>query len=104
MITLTDNAKNYMRRISDGQYVTLGIKSGGCSGFQYVWGLSEKATDEQIQWSEPIDGILLLDPIADMYISGAEIDYVEELGNSFLKVVNPMATSSCGCGESFNAG
>ena len=31
MITLTDNAKNYMRRISDGQYVTLGIKSGGCS-------------------------------------------------------------------------
>ena len=104
MVTLTEKAKEYMKHVSNGGYVTLGIKSGGCSGFQYVWGLSEKViTHERIQWSEPIDDILLLDPIADMYIAGAEIDYVEELGGSFLKVVNPMATSSCGCGESFNA-
>ena len=93
-----------MRRVSDGQYVTLGGKSGGCSGFQYVWGLSKKTTHEQIPWLEPIDDILLLDPLAEMYMIGAEIDYVEELGNSFLKVINPKATSSCGCGESFNAG
>ena len=107
MVTLTDNAKNYMRRIlsAPGQYITLGVKGGGCSGFQYVWGLSELTPAEnQIQWSNPIDDILLLDPLAEMYVVGAEIDYVEELGNSFLKVVNPTATSSCGCGESFNAG
>ena len=104
MITLTDNARNYMRRVSDGQYVTLGVKSGGCSGFQYVWGLSESTTHEQIKWLEPIDDILHLDILAEMYMIGAEIDYVEELGNSFLKVINPKATSSCGCGESFNAG
>ena len=104
MVTLTDNARDYMRRVSDGQYVTLGVKGGGCSGFQYVWGLSEKTTHEQIQWSEPIDNILLLDPVAEMYVTGAEIDYVEELGNSFLKVVNPKATATCGCGESFGAG
>jgi iron-sulfur cluster insertion protein len=36
-----------------------------------------------------------------MYVLGSEIDYVEELGASFLKLVNPTATSSCGCGESF---
>ena len=104
MITLTDNAKNYMRRVSDGQYVTLGVKGGGCSGLKYIWGLSEKVTHEQIQWSEAIDNILLLDPLAEMYVIGSEIDYVEELGNSFLKVVNPKATATCGCGESFNAG
>ena len=104
MVTLTDNARNYMRRVSDGQYVTLGVKGGGCSGFQYVWGLSEETTHEQIQWSEPIDDILLLDSVAEMYVAGAEIDYVEELGNSFLKVVNPKATATCGCGESFGAG
>ena len=104
MVTLTDNARNYMRRVSEGQYVTLGVNGGGCSGFQYVWGLSEKAPNEQIQWSEPIDDILLLDPLAEMCVAGAEIDYVEELGNSFLKVVNPKATATCGCGESFNAG
>ena len=104
MVTLTDNARDYMRRVSDGQYVTLGVKGGGCSGFQYVWGLSEETTHEQIQWSEPIDDILLLDSVAEMYVAGAEIDYVEELGNSFLKVVNPKATATCGCGESFGAG
>ena len=104
MVTLTDNARNYMRRVSEGQYVTLGVNGGGCSGFQYVWGLSEKAPNEQIQWSEPIDDILLLDPLAEMYVAGAEIDYVEELGNSFLKVVNPKATATCGCGESIGAG
>jgi iron-sulfur cluster insertion protein len=104
MITLTDKAKNYMRRVSNGQYVTLGVKGGGCSGFQYVWGLSENTTHEQIKWLEPIDDILLLDILAEMYIIGAEIDYVEELGGSFLKIINPKATSSCGCGESFSAG
>ena len=104
MVTLTENARDYMRRVSDGQYVTLGVKGGGCSGFQYVWGLSEETTHEQIQWSDPIDDILLLDSVAEMYVAGAEIDYVEELGNSFLKVVNPKATATCGCGESFGAG
>jgi iron-sulfur cluster assembly accessory protein len=106
MVTLTDSARDYMRRVSDGQYVTLGVKGGGCSGFQYIWGLSEKATyaHEQTQWLKPVDDILLLDPLAEMYVVGSEIDYVEELGNSSLRVVNPKATSTCGCGESFNAG
>ena len=34
MVTLTDNARDYMRRVSDGQYVTLGVKGGGGSGMQ----------------------------------------------------------------------
>ena len=44
---------------------------------------------------------LLLDPMAEMYIIGSEIDYVTELGGSFLAVKNPTAASSCGCGDSF---
>jgi len=36
-----------------------------------------------------------------MYILGSVVDYVEELGGSFLSVKNPASTSSCGCGESF---
>ena len=102
MVTITDSAKEYMRHISHGQYVTLGVKGGGCSGFQYVWGLSEKAADERILWSKPIDDILLLDPLAEMHIIGSKIDFVEELGGSFLKIINPNTVSSCGCGESFN--
>ena len=85
-----------MKRVSDGGYVTLGVKGGGCSGFQYVWGLSETKTNNEI-----IDNILLLDPMAIMYVIGSTIDYVTELGGSFLTVVNPMAKAQCGCGESF---
>jgi iron-sulfur cluster assembly accessory protein len=102
MVTLTEKAKEYMKNVSDGGYVTLGIKGGGCSGFQYVWGLSKETTHERIKWSPPISDILLLDPMAEMYIFGSEIDYVTELGASFLKIVNPKATAQCGCGESFS--
>jgi iron-sulfur cluster insertion protein len=96
MVIITEKAKGYMQSVSNGGYVTLGVKGGGCSGFQYVWGLSEIKTDNEI-----IDNILLLDPMAIMYVIGSKIDYVTELGGSFLTVVNPTATSSCGCGESF---
>ena len=101
MVTLTDRAKNYMQSVSEGGYVTLGVKTGGCSGMQYVWGLSQETTHERIQWSKPVEDILLLDPMAEIYITGSEIDYVEELGGNFLKIVNPAAKSHCGCGESF---
>ena len=97
MVTITEKAKEYMQSVSNGGYVTLGVKGGGCSGFQYTWGLSETKTDDEI-----IDNILLLDSLAIMYVIGSKIDYVTELGGSFLTVVNPMATAQCGCGESFS--
>ena len=101
MITITEKAQKYMKSISDDGYITLGVKTGGCSGFQYIWGLSKEKTHERIQWSNPLNDILLLDPMAEMYILNSEIDYVNEIGNSYLKIVNPTATVQCGCGESF---
>ena len=56
----------------------------------------------EVKWSDPIDDVLVLDPMAEMYVIGSTIDYVSELGGSFLKIVNPTVSSSCGCGESFN--
>ena len=102
MITITEKAKEYMQEVApDGHYVTLGLKNGGCSGFTYVWGLSSDEGIKDVEWSDPIDGTLLLDPIAEMYILGSEVDYITELGGSYLSVKNPTATSGCGCGESF---
>jgi len=43
----------------------------------------------------------VIDPVAEMFVLGCTVDYVTELGGSFLKVSNPNATASCGCGESF---
>jgi iron-sulfur cluster insertion protein len=101
MLTLTSSAKEYMDSVRGDSYVTLGVKGGGCSGFQYVWGLTDDMIDDHVNWSDPVEDTLVLDPVAEMYVLGSVIDYVTELGGSFLAVKNPMAASSCGCGESF---
>ena len=100
MITLTDSAKEYLNSVSNGNYVSLGVKGGGCSGFQYVWDFSNNWPE--VNWSDPIDDVLVVDPMAEMFVIGSTIDYVTELGGSFLKIINPTASTSCGCGESFS--
>jgi len=91
MVNLTESAKDSLMSVCKPN-VSLSINSGGCSGFTYLWDTTDK---------EPTLENLWIDPIAEMYILGCTIDYVTELGGSFLKVSNPNATASCGCGESF---
>lgn len=91
VIQLTESAKEYLRQVGRPN-VSLSVKGGGCSGFQYEWGVTEEP---------PTVENLRLDPMAEMFVFGCTIDYVTELGGSYLKVINPNATASCGCGESF---
>ena len=95
-IKFTDKAlkqiDNLLSKKDKGSFFRIAIKGGGCSGFQYEWGVTDK---------EATIGNLWLDPMAEMFVFGCTVDYVEELGGSYLKVVNPNATASCGCGESF---
>ena len=99
MIQLTDNARDYLSSIANDDHITLGVKGGGCSGFTYVW--DYKKNWPNVNWGKPIEDLLVLDPMAEMFVAGCTIDYVTELGGAYLKVVNPNATASCGCGESF---
>ena len=106
LVSITQSAKEYLRSVlvanepeGPNDLVTLGVKGGGCSGFQYVWDFKSNWPDTD--WSDPLENVLVLDPIAEIYVAGCTIDYVNELGGSYLKVVNPNVTSSCGCGESF---
>ena len=91
MVTVTDSAREFLKQVGQPN-VWLSVKGGGCSGFQYEWNVTDK---------EPTVANLAIDPIAEMFILGCTIDYVTELGGSYLKVINPNATASCGCGESF---
>ena len=99
LLKLTSSAKEYLDDIRNDDYITLGVKGGGCSGFQYVWDFKKNWPD--VKWGDPIEGVLVLDPVAEMFVAGCTVDYVKELGGSYLKVINPNATASCGCGESF---
>lgn len=99
MIKLTSSAKNYLdstTKAHDKKYAYLAVNGGGCSGFQYEWDMTNN-----LEKGTLIENILLLDKTAEMFVIGCTVDYVEEFGGSYLKVINPNATAQCGCGESF---
>ena len=79
----------------------LTISGGGCSGFQYGFDFDEAQKDDDIIVER--DGVtMLVDPMSLLYVSGAEVDFVEDLVGASFQVKNPNATSSCGCGSSFS--
>ncbi len=79
----------------------LSVDGGGCSGFQYKFGLADAA--EAGDSVAIRDGVtLLVDPVSLDLVEGAEVDYVESLGGAAFRVTNPNAASGCGCGASFS--
>ncbi len=78
----------------------LAVDGGGCSGFQYRFGLAEAVEDDDL--SVETDGVtLVVDPMSLDLVRGSAVDYVEDLGGAAFKVTNPNATAGCGCGSSF---
>ena len=98
-LQLTSSAKEYLSMMTEHHnknYVHLSVEGGGCSGFQYKWEFTDSRDDGIL-----VEDILVLDTMAEMFVIGCTVDYVNELGGSYLKVINPNAVASCGCGESF---
>ncbi len=83
-----------------GTMLRVSVEGGGCSGFQYKFGMeTAKADDDMVIARE--GATVLIDPISVQYMAGSEIDFVEDLIGSSFKIKNPKATASCGCGTSF---
>jgi iron-sulfur cluster assembly accessory protein len=79
----------------------LSVEGGGCSGFQYRFGLAEDIDGDDI--AVETDGVkLVVDMMSLDLVRGSAIDYVEDLGGAAFKVTNPNATAGCGCGSSFS--
>jgi iron-sulfur cluster assembly accessory protein len=87
-------------RQSKPAILRLSVDGGGCSGFQYKFGLAESPeADDAVAET---DGVrLVVDSISLDLVRGACVDYVESLGGAAFRVNNPVATSGCGCGTSF---
>ena len=78
----------------------LSVEGGGCSGFQYRFGLAEDRADDDVTAMQ--DGVtLVVDPVSLDLVRGCTVDYVESLGGSAFRVENPQAAAGCGCGASF---
>jgi iron-sulfur cluster insertion protein len=79
----------------------LSVEGGGCSGFQYKFGLADAPEGDDLIAER--DGVrLLIDPVSMDLLDGSAVDYVENLGGAAFKVTNPNAASGCGCGSSFS--
>ena len=103
-ITLSPAAASRVSAIAAKQakpaILRLSVEGGGCSGFQYQFGLAETVGADDVV-SETAGVRLVVDPVSLDLVAGCVVDYVESLGGAAFKVENPQATAGCGCGSSF---
>lgn len=104
-VTLTDRAARRIAEIVEGEpagtMLRVSVEGGGCSGFQYKFDLVDSTASDDIV-IERNAAKVLIDPVSLEYLSGSEIDFVDDLIGASFKIQNPNATASCGCGTSFS--
>jgi iron-sulfur cluster insertion protein len=103
-IALSPSAAARVAAIAERQgkpaILRLSVEGGGCSGFQYRFGLAD-APDADDCVAETGGVRLVVDPVSLDLVRGACVDFVESLGGAAFRVENPNAAAGCGCGSSF---
>ena len=107
MITVTDKAKEriILLRQEEGKTtdhnIRVSVKGGGCSGLMYDLGF-----DEQISPADQVfedKGVkILVDKKSLLYLLGTTLDFSDGLNGKGFQFINPNASRTCGCGESFS--
>jgi len=106
MINLTDKGAEKVREflstqatVADTAGLRVGVRGGGCSGFQYALAFDEQRDNDEVFEDK---GIRLLVDIPSLpYVRGSVIDFVDGLQGAGFKVENPNVIAACGCGSSF---
>ena len=106
MITISDKGAEKVQEFLDSQDADIslaglrvGVRGGGCSGFQYQLAFDEQRADDAVFESHGLK--LLVDRESLPFVSGSTIDYEESLQGAGFKVSNPNVVAACGCGSSF---
>ena len=105
LVSVTANAAEKVRELLSQQAdqsesaLRLAVRSGCCSGYQYALDFDRARSDDHAISSEGVT--ILVDPQTAPLVRGSRIDFVLDLRQSGFKVENPNASSTCGCGESF---
>ncbi|MBL4883176.1 MAG: iron-sulfur cluster assembly accessory protein [Planctomycetaceae bacterium] len=108
-VIVTEKAANEIKRVltdqakSDGTVLRIGVKAGGCSGFQYNLALDADFDTAKDEISEQHGIKVAVDKKSMLYLDGTEIDYYDGLDKRGFSFENPNVVKSCGCGSSFQA-
>jgi len=105
-LTLTERAAGKVQAMmamepaGSAEVLRVAIRGGGCGGFEYALGFDRGAAEGDNEFVH--HGVtVVVDPASAPYLKGATVDFVESIQESGFKIENPNASSSCGCGSSF---
>lgn len=107
MIKVKDSAKEKIHELLDSEgkshdsFIRVGVKGGGCSGLMYNLEFDSKLEDED-KLIEDNDVKVVVDKKSVLYLAGTELDYSGGLNGKGFNFINPNASRTCGCGESFS--
>lgn len=108
MITVNESAKKHLESLMNKEglstkthHLRVGVKGGGCSGLSYVMDFDDKTepTDEIVTLDNELK--VVIDRKSILYLFGTELNYSDGLNGKGFEWINPNASRTCGCGESF---
>ena len=107
MITVTDKAITQVHVLrkeeghQEGANLRVSVKGGGCSGLMYDLSFDEEVKDSDEVFED--QGLkILVDKKSMLYLLGTTLDFSDGLNGNGFQFINPNATRTCGCGESFS--
>jgi iron-sulfur cluster assembly accessory protein len=108
MIEITASAAAQIRRMlakrqADETGLRIGVKAGGCSGFEYTFAWERAPRDTDVVFEGPEGARVFVDPRSLRLLDGTVLDYDTSLLSKGFVFNNPHAKSTCGCGASFSA-
>ena len=105
MINLTKSAKNKIFDLTesndlDKPFIKISVKAGGCSGLSYDLSFDDKIKEDDEEFSDK--GVKIVTETKSLlYIMNMTLDFSDGINGKGFQFVNPNATRTCGCGESF---
>ena len=105
-ITFSDTAATKVKALieeeeNDSLKLRVFVTGGGCSGFEYGFTFDEDVEEDDTSIDN--EGVtLVVDSLSYQYLAGAVVDFKEDLQGARFVIVNPNATTTCGCGNSFS--
>lgn len=107
MIAVTENAAKQILKLIEQQYpeaagLRVGVKAGGCSGFEYVFAWEREPRESDLVFEAAGGARVWVDPRSHRLLDGTTLDYDTNLLSRGFVLQNPQAKSTCGCGTSFS--
>lgn len=88
------------RKENEGLGIRLAVKGGGCSGLSYHLDYDKPGERDHVLDKDGVS--VLIDRKSAIYLKGMTLDFSDGLNDRGFKFINPNATNTCGCGESFS--